>query len=69
MSYWSHNPELLDEVTINMLPNPWKEKVENDEIELEDVPEKIRDAAMLNGTRDHFERLMESAMNRVELNR
>ena len=67
MSYWSHNPELLDEVTINALPDLWKEKVENEEIELEGIPEKIRDKAMLDGTQDHFEKLTEGAMNRMEL--
>lgn len=54
MSYWSHNPELLDEITIKALPDPWRDQVESGEIDLEDVPEKIRDKAMLEGERDYW---------------
>ncbi|GAG53999.1 unnamed protein product [marine sediment metagenome] len=54
MSYWSHNSELLDEVTIKALPEEWRNKVESDEIDLDDVPEDIWDKAMLEGTQDYW---------------
>lgn len=54
MSYWSHNPELLDEITIEALPEEWKDMVESGEIELSEVPEKIRDKAMIEGERDYW---------------
>jgi hypothetical protein len=54
MSYWSHNPELLDEITIRALPDFWRDRIESGEIELEDVPEKIRDKAMLEGEQDYW---------------
>lgn len=54
MSYWSHHPEELDRITIKNLPEEWKELVENDEIELDDVPEQVRLDAMDRGVEDYF---------------
>jgi hypothetical protein len=54
MSYWSHNPELLDEITARALPEPWKTRVEEEEIDLCDVPESIRDKAMDRGVEDYW---------------
>jgi len=54
MSYWSHNPELLDEITIEALPDEWKNKIMEGEIELLDVPEAIRDKAMLEGEKEYW---------------
>ena len=54
MSYWSHNPELLDEITTEALPEPWKSQVLADEIELSDVPQDIRLKAMLEGEREYW---------------
>jgi len=61
MSYWSHNPELLDEITIKALPEEWKEKVENEEIDLYDIPDKIFDKAMFEGEREYFAGLADNA--------
>lgn len=54
MSYWSHNPELLDEITTEALPEEWREKVESGEIELIEVPVEIRDKAMLEGEKEYW---------------
>lgn len=54
MSYWSDNPELLDEITTNFLPEPWKTQVEEGRVELNDIPEKIRNKAMLEGEQDFW---------------
>lgn len=54
MSYWAEYPELLEEITINFLPKEWREKVENEEIDLYDVPQDIRDKAMLEGEQDYW---------------
>jgi hypothetical protein len=66
MSYWSHHPELLDEITIKFLPEPWKSRVENDEIELFDVPCKIMYKAMDEGTEDYWGSKIDEAMMRKE---
>ena len=54
MSYWSKNPELLDEITIGALPEEWKDKVESGEFDLYDVPRDIFDKAMLEGEREYW---------------
>ena len=54
MSYWSHNPEKLKEVTINALPEPWRTEVKSYDILLDDVPDDIRHKAMMKGTEDYF---------------
>lgn len=63
MSYWSHHPEELDEVTTNFLPEPWKSQVENDEIGLSDVPEDIRFKAMDEGVEDYWAGKVDQAMD------
>jgi len=60
MSFWSHNPELLDEKTIEFLPEDWKNRVESGEIELGDVPEKISDKAMMEGVSDYWDGLADA---------
>jgi hypothetical protein len=54
MSYWSNNTELLDKITAEALPEPWRTQVESDEINLLDVPVEIRDKAMIEGERDYW---------------
>ena len=61
MSYWSNNPELLDEITIKALPEEWREEVEEGNIELYDVPEDIRDKAMLEGEQEYWAGLADAA--------
>ena len=63
MSYWNKHPEELDEVTTNCLPEPWKSQVENNEIELSDVPEDIRFKAMDEGTSDYWAEMVSHAMD------
>ena len=60
MSFWSNNPELLDELTIKFLPEDWKNRVESGEIELENVPEKIRDKAMMESVSDYWDSLADA---------
>lgn len=64
MSYWSKNPELLDEITIKFLPKEWREAMEEGIIELEDVPEKIRDKAMDEGVIDYWATKVDEATMR-----
>ena len=64
MSYWSKNPELLDEITIKALPEEWKDKVESGELDLYDMPEDIRDKAMLEGEREYWADKTDEAMMR-----
>jgi len=66
MSYWSHNPELYDEITTNALPEEWKDRVESGKIELEDVPENIRYEAAIEGERDYWGSRVDEAMMRRE---
>ena len=54
MSYWSDHPELLEEVTIAFLPDPYKSVVESGKLKLEKVPEDVVDEAMLKGTEDYW---------------
>ena len=54
MSFWSRNSDLLDEVTAEALPSPYKEKVENGEMELYDVPHDILTVAMNDGIADYW---------------
>lgn len=65
MSFGSHNPELLDEITIKALPEEWKDKVESGEIDICDVPEKMRDKAMLEGEADFWGSQIDEAMMRA----
>ena len=64
MSYWSHNPELLDELTIGALSPVWKYLVENEHIQLDDVPEKVRDKAMDDGIADYWAGLADQEHDR-----
>lgn len=59
MSYWSHNPELLEEVTIKYLPEPWKSQIEIGDINIGDVPSDIVDRAMAQGTESYWADLVD----------
>ena len=61
MSWAAHNPELYDEITIKALPEPWRTRVEEGEIELCDVPEDVRYKAAIEGERDHFADMVDTA--------
>ena len=63
MSYWSHHPELLDEITTNFLPEPWKTQVEEGEIELCDVPDDIMFKAVQEGEADYWGGQIDHAMD------
>ncbi len=54
MSYWSHHPELLEEVTTDFMPEPWKSQVENGDVDFCDVPDDIKFKAMKEGTEDYW---------------
>lgn len=54
MSFWSHNIELMDEITAKNLPEPWYTRVMEGAIELYDVPEKVRDGAFIGGEREFW---------------
>jgi hypothetical protein len=67
MSWASHNPELYDEIITGALPEPWKSRVENDEIELTDVPQEIFYKAEQSGTADYWGGLIDEAKERRKL--
>ena len=52
MSYWSHHPELLDRITTEALPEPWRKKVEDEDLDLLEVPEDVLYCAMDEATRE-----------------
>lgn len=54
MSYWSHHPEELEELTIRNLPEPWKTQVEEEEIYLTDVPQDLVFEAQRIGVEDYW---------------
>jgi hypothetical protein len=64
MGWSDHNPELLDELTIKHLPQPWKKRVEDGVIELDQVPDVIRGKAMDEGLIDHHSSLIDAAKER-----
>ncbi len=66
MSFWSHNPELLDELTIKFLPEPWKSQMESGEINIGDVPDNIIGKAMTLGEEDFWADQIEAAKIRME---
>jgi len=65
MSFGSHNPELLNEITVKALPKEWRNRVESDEIDVCDIPENIRDKAMLEGEADFWGSQIDEAMMRA----
>jgi len=64
MSFGSHNPELLDEITTKFLPKKWKNKVESEKIDLCDVPNKTVNKAMDEGLADYWGSQIDEAMMR-----
>jgi len=64
MSYWSHNPELYDEIITKALSEEWREKVESGEVELTDVPEDIFYRAAVEGEREYWAELADDAKMR-----
>ena len=62
MSFGSHNPELLDEVTTKFLPKKWKGKVKSGKIDLCNLPIKTVDKAMDEGLADYWGTLIDEAM-------
>ena len=66
MSYWSHNPELYDEIITKALPNKWRKLVESDEISLSEVPEDIFFKASEEGEADYWGSKADEAMMQHE---
>jgi hypothetical protein len=66
MSFGSRNPELLDEITIDALPEPWKTMVIEDEIDLYAVPDHIYGKAMSDGLANYWSKQIDDAMMRKE---
>jgi len=64
MSYWSHNPELLDEITTNFLPEPWKTKVLEGEILCSDIPNEILLPVVTKAVEDYWGSMIDEATMR-----
>ncbi len=54
MSYWNRHPEKLEEITIDALPEPYKELVKDGEVGLSDVPDDVVSKAMMTGTENYW---------------
>lgn len=66
MSFWNKDPELYEEVTINALPNEWKEKLDRGEIGLQDIPGDVIHKASMEGTEDYLAGLNEHTYEQVK---
>lgn len=64
MSYWSHNPELYDDLCIRNLPRVWRECVEQGYVELESVPWDVRAKAYDRGEADWWSGQIDAAKER-----
>jgi hypothetical protein len=65
MSYWSHHPEKLDEITMENLPEPWKTWVMDGSVALCDVPSEILDKAANYGEADYWGNKFDEAEMRL----
>ena len=65
MSWAAHNPELYEELTTEALPWLWRTWVENELIDLYDVPDYIRDKASLRGMESYFSGLADGLESRM----
>ena len=54
MSYWSHHPEELEQITVDNLPEPYKSMVENGEMDWEDVPQDVLFESMDEGVAEYW---------------
>jgi len=54
MSYWNHHPELLEEIAIKNLPEPYKSWCEKGEYYHSDIPNDILFPAMDKGIEDYW---------------
>ena len=64
MGGWmADNPELADELAIDALPEPWKRWVEEDFVDLWDVPNIYLDPAFAEADRRYWDNLADHADN------
>lgn len=66
MSYWSHHPEELEEITIEHLPHPYKRMVKSGATRLRHVPQDIREKAMDEGVANYWAEKGEQAHEKME---
>jgi hypothetical protein len=66
MSYWSHNPELLDKITIKFLPDQYRTPIEQDAMDLGEVPDFVRLDAMEKAIEDYWGSMTDEVMMRAE---
>lgn len=66
MSFGSDNPELVEKFTIKYLPEPWKTRVIEEEIQLTDIPDRILFKAMDEGMADYQATLIDAAVMRLK---
>ena len=69
MSFWSHNPELLDEIITENLPEPWKTQVIEGEILVSDLPDDVLYKATIEGEREFWADQIDQAKMRVKEDR
>lgn len=55
MSYWRDNPEELEEIATEYLPEPWQTQVIDGGLEFREVPQKIRIKAVMEATDGYLE--------------
>lgn len=54
MCYWRDNPEEMEEIATDYLPEPWQTQVLDGEVEFDDVPQEIRTAAIHEAVTDGY---------------
>jgi hypothetical protein len=64
MGWPKNNPELYNQLITNRLPEPWHSGVENGDIELDHVPERLRFEAARQADEDYWADRIDSAMMR-----
>ena len=67
MSWASDNPELLEELTVDNLPEPYKTLVESGQMNYEDVPQDVMFEAMDEGIAGYWGDRIDEAMLREDL--
>ena len=65
MAFMKNTPDPLNELATKALPDPWREKVERGDIELKDVPLKVRSKAVEKGIHKCFDEVANNIIDNV----
>ena len=65
MKYWNNYPEVLDEITVDALPEPWFSLIGSGEITLQKVPIDILVKATIKGETEYWQQMEDAAHERL----